>query len=115
MKIFIGDLSALKVASGPRVRFSVTHVDSDGEPVVTYKGWTMDQKRRIAPPAARAHSGGYFRFSDVSEKFADGLRKILTTDPTLSRIVESVLGPEAGEGMTYEGNEKFEGSAEAEL
>jgi hypothetical protein len=104
MKVYIRDLSSLSTGTGPRVRFSVTTVDDDGEPAITTKGWTIDRSRFIRPPATRGSGGRFYSIGEISDKWVEKLKVALESLPE----VQDILGPQV-EGVTNAGNEKIEG------
>lgn len=107
MRVFLRDLTDVKVSNGTRIRFSVTVADDNEAPIMTIAGWTIDQKRRVQSPASRTHTGRYFRFIDVSDEFTGKLKDALEQ----MEIVQRILGPNV-EGITYEGRQTLEGEAE---
>jgi hypothetical protein len=86
MKILIDDVQEIV---GPKIRFALTFVDDDGEPLLTYPGWTLNQKREIASPATLTRYGKYHRFSSISPRFEVLLRGAVES----FEEVEKVLGP----------------------
>jgi hypothetical protein len=86
MRCSVGDLTELV---GPMIRFSLTLVDDDGEPLLSYPGWTLNVYREVNTPATRTSRGFYKRFSETSAPFERQLLAALEGFPE----VERVLGP----------------------
>ena len=86
MKVSIGDLSELV---GPMVRFSLTLNSDDGDPLMSYPGWTVNVYRDVLAPATKTSRGFYKRFTDITPAFEKQLLEALETFPE----VERVLGP----------------------
>lgn len=90
MKISINELKGLETKLGPRVQFTVTFAEDDGEPVDTTYGWTMDMSRKIWIPASRTGWGKYYPMHAPSDKLLERLAGGLIAHEQVDRI----LGPQ---------------------
>lgn len=86
MRVSIGDLREL---TGPVIRFTLSITDDDGEPLMSYPGWTMNQYREIETPATKTSRGFWKRFTQVTDAFEAQLRTALEDIPETAKI----LGP----------------------
>lgn len=86
MRVSIGDLREL---TGPMIRFTLTLTSDDGEPLMSYPGWTLNVYRDVSCPATKTARGFYKRFTDISPAFEQLLLEALESFPE----VERVLGP----------------------
>jgi hypothetical protein len=76
--------------SEPRVRFSVSLVDDDGEALWTQQGFTIDPYRVIRVPMQRPRFGfRAMQFTHIHPRFADDLREAVLSIPD----VPTLLGP----------------------
>jgi hypothetical protein len=86
MKASVGDLRELV---GPMVRFTLTLTDDDGDPLMSYPGWTLNVYRDVQAPATKTSRGFYKRFTETSPAFE---RQLLEALEGFSEV-EKVLGP----------------------
>jgi len=107
MKIFIRDITTVQTKTGPRVRFSVTYAQDNGEPVATERGWTIDAGRDLHLPATRTSFGRYYPMVEASDWLLEKVKAGILTVPQ----VERVLGPQVV-GITPDAREVIEGEVE---
>ena len=86
VRVTVGELRELV---GPMIRFSLTLTSDDGEPLMSYPGWTLNVWREVQAPATKTGRGFWKRFTDVSAPFERQLLEALEGFPE----VDKVLGP----------------------
>ena len=95
MRLTVNDLTEVRVKNSPTIRFSVTVVSDDGEPLWTCEGWLMGPDREIAAPGVMTR-WGLKRFHKLSPRFTAMLRAAI--EKNFPKIDE-VLGVPRVEGM----------------
>lgn len=86
MKLSIGDLREL---AGPKIRFTLNINDNDGNPLMSYPGWTFNQFREVETPATKTSRGFYKRFTEITEAFE---KQLLATLEGFQEV-NQILGP----------------------
>jgi hypothetical protein len=85
MRVSINNLQEIMTKQfTPLIRFSVTVMDDNGEPLWTSKGWRLSWDQAVLPPAS-----GYQVWHQVTEKFEDMLRTALKGFPGVRKMLEA--------------------------
>ena len=73
MKLTVNDLTEVRLKTHPAIRFSVTVIADDGEPLWTCEGWLMNDLREVNAPGVMTR-WGLKRFHKLSPRFTEMLR-----------------------------------------
>lgn len=105
MKLSIGDLREL---TGPKIRFTLNINSENGDPLMSYPGWTLNQFREIESPATKTNRGFWKRFTVVTEEFEEVLLATLESFPETFQILgEKLTRPEKKRARKIKGEREI--------